>query len=163
MLMTKAEKIVYYAEQQVHHGSIYLWGGQGEKVKTLTLIKVCQMENSADNAARVVKYVYNNRLNMDSKAKAYDCSGLVCKSLEYAKVVASGFDTNAQGLYLKYDKIAIGKRRMGDLVYKFSNGTATHVGIVFNENYVIEAKGRDYGVVKTKFDSSWTGCNRPVG
>lgn len=161
--MTKAEKIVYYAEQQIHHGSIYVWGGQGEKVKTLTLLKLCQMENSADNAGRVVKYVYNNRMNMDSKAKVYDCSGLVCKALEYAKVVASGFDTNAQGLYLKYDKIPVGKRRMGDLVFKFSSGVATHVGIVFNEDYVIEAKGRDYGVVKTKFDSSWTACNRPVG
>lgn len=163
MIMTKAEKIVYYAEQQVHHGSIYLWGGQGEKVKTLTLLKVCEKENSADNAARVIKHVYNNRMHIDSKAKAYDCSGLACKALEYAKVVASGFDTNAQGLYLKYDKIPIGKRRSGDLVYKLSNGVASHVGIVFNENYIIEAKGRDVGVVKSKFDSSWNACNRPVG
>lgn len=161
--MNKVDKIVYYAEQQVHHNDPYVWSGQGEKLKTLTVLKLCEMETSVENAQRVIEYVYKNRVNFDSKTKIYDCSGLVCKALEYAGVVKSGFDTTANELYLKFDKVPIGIRRRGDLIFKFNKAmVATHVGIVFDENYVIEAKGRDYGVVKSKIDNSWTGCNRPI-
>lgn len=161
--MNKVDKMIYYAEQQAHHNDPYIWGGQGEKLKTLTVLKLCEMETSAENAQRVIEYVYKNRVNFDNKTKVYDCSGLVCKALEYAGIVKSGFDTTANELYLKFDKVPIGNRRRGDLIYKFNKAMiATHVGIVYGESYVIEAKGRDYGVVMSKIDNSWTGCNRPI-
>lgn len=154
------DKLVYYALQQVHHGSIYVWGGQGQKLKSFKLLELVEMETSAENAERVVKHLYNSRGSIDNLARIFDCSGLVCKALEYAKFVTSGFDLNANGLYLKYDKKSIIKRERGDLIYKLNNaGVAVHVGIVYDYDYVIEDKGRDYGVVKSKIDSSWNACN----
>lgn len=154
------DKMVYYALQQVHHGSAYVWGGQGQKLKGFKVLELIEMETSAENADRVVNYIYKNRNSIDSLARIFDCSGLVCKALEYAKLEPSGFDMTANGLYLKYDKKSIGKRVRGDLIYKISNtGNAVHVGIVYDYDYVIEAKGRDYGVVKSKIDSSWNACN----
>lgn len=161
--MSKVDKMIYYAEKQVHHNDPYIWSGQGEKLKSLTVLKLCEMETSAENAQRVIEYIYNNRVNFDSKTKVFDCSGLVCKALAYAGFVKSSFDSTANDLYLKYDKVPIGKRQRGDLIFKFNKAMiAIHVGIVFDDTYVIEAKGRDYGVVKSKIDNSWTACNRPV-
>ena len=163
MKVTKVEKIVYYAEQQVHHNDPYVWSGQGEKLKSLTVLKLCEMETTVENAKRVIEYIYNNRVHFDSKTKIYDCSGLACKALEYAGIVKSGFEATANDLYLKYGKVPIGKRQKGDLIFKINKAMiATHVGIVYDEFYVIEAKGRDYGVVKSKIDSSWNACNRPI-
>ena len=154
------DKMVYYALQQVHHGSPYVWGGQGQKLKSFKLMELVEMETSSENAQRVVNYVYKNRTSIDSLARIFDCSGLVCKAMEYAKLAPSGFDMTANGLYLKYDKKSIIKRERGNLIYKLNNaGVAVHVGIVYDYDYVIEAKGRDYGVVKSKIDSSWNACN----
>lgn len=156
----KIEKMLYYALQQVHHGSAYVWGGQGEKLKSFTVEKLVNMETSSDNAQRVVNYMYKNRTRIDSLARIFDCSGLICKSLEYAGVVKKGFDSTANELYLKYDKKSISKRERGNLIYKLNqSGIAVHVGIVYDYDYVIEAKGRDVGVVKSKIDNSWNACN----
>ena len=68
--MTRIEKAIYYVKQQISHKSPYVWGGQGEKLKKLTCNKLCQMETSADNAARVIKFIKTSKPDM--KAKIYD-------------------------------------------------------------------------------------------
>ena len=159
--MTKLEKVIYYCQQQIKHGSIYVWGGQGQKLNKFDLIDLARMETSGDNAGRVAKFVYNHIKNIDDKAKIFDCSGLIIMALIYGKVLTKGYDTTAQGLYKMYEKISINNRMRGDLVYKMENGIAVHVGIVIDRDHVIECKGRDYGVVETVFDNSWNACNRP--
>lgn len=159
--MTKLEKTIYYCLQQIKHGSIYIWGGQGQKVKKLNLFDLARMETTSDNAGRVAKHVFNALKKIDSKAKAFDCSGLIILALIYAKVLPKGFDTTAQGLYQMFDKVSITNRTKGDLIYKMENGKAVHVGIVNDYHHVIECKGRDYGVVESIIDNSWNACNRP--
>ena len=68
--MTKLQKAIYYAEQQVKHGSIYVWSGQGQKVNVLSLKNLARMENSAENAARVAKKAYAENTNLKEACMA---------------------------------------------------------------------------------------------
>lgn len=160
--MGKLDKALYYARKQVEHCSPYVWGGQGEKLSKLTALKLAQMETSADNAARVIKFIFNHLKLFDKHTKIFDCSGLICCILIYAGVLKAGSDYTAAGLYGKFNKILIAARRAGDLIYKTDgSGSITHVGICLSDTEVVEAKGRDYGVVISTIDGSWTRANRP--
>lgn len=161
--MTKLQKAIYYAEQQVKHGSIYVWGGQGEKVNVLTVKQLARMENSADNAARVAKYVYRNIANMDGKARCFDCSGLVICALVYADVLPSSYDGTADMLknYKGFKHVNMEAKQAGDLLFKCDdNLKAFHVGI-WNGSQIVEAAGRDRGVIFSPINSSWNACRRP--
>lgn len=159
--MTKCEKALYYARKQVEHCGVYVWGGQGEKLKKLTAPKLAQMETSSENAARVERFIFHHLKAFDKNTKIFDCSGLACCALIYAGVLKAGEDLTAAGLYNRFTKVLIANRRDGDLIFKTSDGAITHVGIVDGAG-VIEAKGRDYGVVISDIDSSWTLATRPT-
>ena len=160
--MTKLDKAIYYANRQIENRSVYVWSGQGEKLNKFKAVQLAKMETSADNAARVIKFIFNHLKEFNSKTKVFDCSGFICCMLIYAKVLSKGSDASAAQLYTMYERVAIGNRQAGDLVYKSENGSIVHVGFVLDPNTIIECKGRDYGVVKTKFDSAWKLCNRPT-
>lgn len=70
--------------------------------------------------------------------------------------------TRANGIMGKCDKITKDKLRIGDFVFKTnSSGRATHIGYIADSDLnVIEAKGRDYGVTKSKL-SGWSVYGRP--
>lgn len=160
--MTKCEKALYYARKQVEHCGVYVWGGQGEKLKKLSAPKLAQMETSSENAARVERFIFNHLKAFDKNTKIFDCSGLACCALIYAGVLKAGEDLTAAGLYNRFPKALIANRRSGDLIFKTNDaGAITHVGIVDGAG-VIEAKGRDYGVVISDIDSSWTLAARPT-
>ena len=55
--MTKREKAIYYATQQTKNGSIYLWGGQGEKLADLTDQDIYDKETSKANAETVFNFI----------------------------------------------------------------------------------------------------------
>ena len=160
--MSKLDKALYFARKQVEHSSPYVWGGQGEKLAKLTAPRLAQMETSADNAARVIKFIFNNLKAFDKHTKIFDCSGLICCALIYAGVLPKGSDYTAAGLYDKFNKIMFAARRAGDLIYKLdSSGNVTHVGICISDSEVIEMKGRDYGCIISQINDSWTRANRP--
>ena len=160
--MTKLDKAIYYANRQIENRSVYVWSGQGEKLSKFKAVQLAKMETSADNAARVIKFIFNHLKEFNSKTKVFDCSGFICCMLIYAKVLSKGTDASAAQLYTMFERVAIGNRQAGDLVYKSENGNIVHVGFVLDPNTIIECKGRDYGIVKTKFDSTWKLCNRPT-
>ena len=160
--MSKLDKALYFARKQVEHTSPYVWGGQGEKLAKLTAPRLAQMEMSADNAARVIKFIYTHLKLFDKHTKIFDCSGLICCALIYAGVLPKGSDYTAAGLYDKFNKIMFAARRAGDLIYKVdSSGNVTHVGICISDCEVIEAKGRNYGCIISQIDDSWKRANRP--
>lgn len=160
--MSRLDKALYFARKQVEHSSLYVWGGQGEKLSKLTAPRLAQMETSADNAARVIKFIFNHLKMFDKHTKIFDCSGLICCALIYAGVLTKGSDYTAAGLYDKFNKIMFAARRAGDLIYKLdSSGNVTHVGICISDSEVIEMKGRDYGCIITQINDSWTRANRP--
>ena len=160
--MSKLDKALYFARKQVEHSSPYVWGGQGEKLAKLTAPRLAQMETSADNAARVIKFIFTHLKLFDKHTKIFDCSGLIVCALIYAGVLPKGSDYTAAGLYDKFNKIMFAARRAGDLIYKLDSfGNITHVGICISDSEVIEAKGRDYGCIISQINNSWTRANRP--
>ena len=161
--MAQLEKALYYAEKQCSRCSPYVWAGQGQKLKTITLEDLAAMETSGDNAGRVAKYVYNNRDRITKDSKIFDCSGFVICCLIYAGYLPKGYDSTADGLMKSnyFERVDFNRRQPGDLIFKCENHKAYHVGIVTHDGFVAEARGRDYGVVNRLQDAVWTECRRP--
>lgn len=158
--MTKQDKTIYYAQRQVINHSAYVWGGQGQKLRKVTVEKLAEMETSASNVAVVMQYIYAHLKEFNAKTKIFDCSGLVICALIYAGLLKKGYDTTADGLMHLYPKVTAAQA--GDLVFKVdSTGHAYHVGILQDAQTVIECKGRSYGVVYSKYGSKWNAAVRP--
>lgn len=104
--------------------------------------------------------------------QVFDCAGLIkaylwTKSIDDTHPVykssqdygATGFYNNAKskGSISSFQKIA------GQLVFKGTDKTKSHVGVYIGNDQVIEAKGHAYGVIKSKFSSGgwkyWAQCH----
>ena len=119
-------------------------------------------------------YYCNNDYPSQYGKRVHDCVGLVKGYLWSSSPTAepkynSTQDVSAFGMY------NVSKQRgnkssfpgvEGTLVYKASNAnnylTIHHVGVYSTDGYVYEAKGHEYGVVKTKFNRNdwqfWSYC-----
>lgn len=154
------QKFLYYMRKRAGLHDPYIWGGQGEKLRKLSLIDLCNMETSLDNACRVLRYVdkmLEKGYNM-SKCKCFDCSGLVTYYLQHLGVITS--DMTAQSLYSFSKHKPISEALPGDLIFRGeTEKSIVHVGVYMGDMKVIEAKGRDYGVCETAYeDARWSYC-----
>lgn len=155
--MKNKDKFVKLAEDEAKNNSLYLWGGQGEKVLETNPKKLLKMETSAANVGRILKCLANKFITgavMD-KAKYFDCSGLVVYLLQTLGLIES--DYTANDIYKKLctpiKKIEL---KRGDLVFINSGAKISHVGIYAGDNMVVEAVGRDYGILKRQMSkNSW--------
>lgn len=131
----------------VRYHSIYLWGAQGQLVNQLTEEQIRNMETSETNANRVITFIAMLRyFNMIKKfTRAFDCSGLICWALVMCRLEPEGFDMTADNLFKRYPHVT--KVTPGVLVHR-----SGHIGCYIGYNHVVEAKGRDWGVVITPFD-----------
>lgn len=148
--MSKRDKLIKYANDEVKNNSLYLWGGQGESVMETTPDIVRKKETNDQNASRVLKTLagrINSGLNM-KKARYFDCSGLVVDILRRLSIIKETEDFTASGIY-KNLCVPITKAdiKAGDLCFIASKGNITHVGIITDTNICVEAAGRDLGVV----------------
>lgn len=160
--MSTVSKVISQAKKQIEYHSIYLWGAQGEKVRNLSIKKIIKMETSAGNAKRVLNFIASIAEYITSSTRAFDCSGFICWLFCKYGILPKGYDNTANGLMKKFSVVNIAERKAGDLVFKcYDNGNAYHVGLYVGDNKVIEAKGRDYGVIVSTFDTSWDECRRP--
>lgn len=147
--MKNNEKFVKLAREEIKNNSLYLWGGQGESVEKTTPEKIQKMETSQGNAARILKLLsakLTAGCNM-KKAKYFDCSGLVVDLLQRMELIKD--DYTADGIYKELcEPVKLSDLKKGDLCFIDQNGKKVHVGIWDKEyNQVIEAAGRDLGVV----------------
>lgn len=160
--MSYLAKFIAYLNEQVQDHSIYVWGAQGQKGNAVTEAWIRRRETSEANANRAIAFWKKQvEAGFGNVLRAFDCSGLGVYFLMENKLL--GYDTTAHGLMGKCDKITRDKLRIGDFVFKVnSSGRATHIGyVVDNELNVIEAKGRDYGVIKRPMDKGWNAYGRP--
>ena len=157
---------IEYLDEQYKNGCIYVWGAQGESDISENWIK--KKETSTENANRAVK-LWKKRVNAGYKnIRAFDCSGL---GMFYLQNITGAYSGDANANTLMNDKCnKITKRsalKKGDWVFRVnSSGRAYHIGyIVTDDLQVIEAKGRDDGVVKRGIDASgssyWNAYGRP--
>ena len=148
----KLKSIVSSLNAEVKNNSVYVWGGQGEKLLSSGFIEILNKEDTPENAARIAKHVKTLLKSGKSlkNSRIFDCSGLIGQVLIDHKILKS--DTTADGIYRKAlaegSKVAVAKMKAGDVVFKVSNGRAVHVGMCVGANgKCVEAMGRDVGVV----------------
>ncbi len=154
-------KFISYLEEQVKNHSIYVWGGQGEQGRQINEEWICRRENSTANAARTIAFWRKQVLaGYGEVLRAFDCSGLAMYFL--LKEGLLNRDTTANGLLEKCIKIRKDELQPGDFVFKMdAKGKAYHVGYVADDALnVIEAQGRDAGVIKRPL-KGWNAYGRP--
>lgn len=157
------DKFISHLEEEVQNGSIYVWGAQGQGADVISEEWIKKRETSASNAARAIG-LWKKRVAEGKGATlhAFDCSGLGMAFLRNEEKIVSS-DMNANAMMGKCEQISKADLRRGDWVFKVTSGRATHIGyIVDNKLNVIEAKGRDYGVIKSPLGKgSWNRYGRP--
>lgn len=125
----------------------YVWGGQGQNANKLTENEIKAMETSEKNANRVIQFVkmlVAYKL-MTKLTKIFDCSGLVCYALYKCGKESKDFDIRADDLWKKYKWCK--EVTPGNLIHR-----SGHIAVYIGYNHLIEAKGRDYGVVISPYD-----------
>lgn len=143
-----ASDFTEYLKEQVRNHSIYVWGAQGQKKPTITEAWIRKREKTKRNADRAIAHWKKEvREGYGDVLRAFDCSGL--GTFFFLKHGLIDHDVNAEGLRNLCREIRRSDLREGDLVFRMSGGRAVHVGYAIDGDRVIEAKGRDVGVVES--------------
>ena len=148
----KTSDFIKWLESKV--GSPYLWGGQGETLYGI-ITKYAKTKDQSDSATKdMIKFMGIKDVEF------FDCSGL---GVDYMlKNGLISYDTTADGLYRKCDKISKEEAVPGDFVFLFNgSGKATHVGYVVENGYVVHALNQKVGVIKEKLSKRKWVYGRP--
>jgi len=163
------QEFLNYLGEQEDNGSVYVWGAQGQGSETISESWIRRMETSRSNADRAIALWKRRKAEGKDALRAFDCSGLIVYFFQNLKGVLKS-DTTANGLKGMCGQISQAQLLPGDFVFRvYTNGAnkgkAYHVGVVVDaEKNVIEAKGRDYGVVKRPLNAEagyWNAFGRP--
>lgn len=130
------------------HHAIYLWGGNGELVEKNSKL-IFKNETSPANIARVLRTIalYYDRGYDMSMAQMVDCSGLIISALRKLGLISSVDDYRAKDLQSMSKAVKLIDLNPGDLVFNKIKD-CSHVGVYIGYDMVVEAQGRDFGVVK---------------
>ena len=160
--MGNLSDFILYMNEQTSNHSIYVWGAQGQKGADITEAWIRKCETSDKNAERAIAYWKKQcEAGYGGVLRAFDCSGLGVYFLLDRGLIRS--DMTAHGLMRNCLRIPKRELRTGDFVFQVNLlGKASHIGYVVDRvRTVIEARGRDYGVVKGGLDGRWNAYGRP--
>lgn len=149
-------EFISYLNDQV--GQPYLWGGQHTKLTPENYKSViARREEKPENRRLVEQFCEKKFAEGETVLYAYDCSGLGVYWLYNYKHLWPG-DVNANTMMNRcVDLDTPEPPERGWWVFKKSGNRATHIGYMVDDEYLIEAKGRAYGVVKTKWrEGDWS-------
>lgn len=134
-----------------HVGDMYVWGADGEMISGIDSPEqwIHKKETSVANANRAIDFMKNAEKN---PLYAFDCSGLVVAFLLERGYIES--DMSSRGLYKICTPIERKDLEAGDLVFRHNGERIYHVGVFVGNDMVIEAKGRDDGVVMRDINAS---------
>lgn len=163
MMQLNLNDYISYLEQQVANHSIYVWAAQGQGYNVISDEWIRKMETSEVNANRAIKNWHKQvDAGYGKVLKAFDCSGL---GMYYLMMKMAIIDMTADRMYRDLcEPITKTQLRRGDWVFKQdSTGKKTHVGYIVDDTLrVIEAQGRDAGVVKRSLSANkWNCYGRP--
>jgi hypothetical protein len=131
---------------------IYVWGTAGDVVLSESWIRM--NETSEANALRAIK-LWKARLAAGIRPViSFDCSGLGVYALRYHKLSTIRYSSRG---FRRISQLTTDPK-VGDFAIKAYDGgagDAYHIGYISRPGYVIEAKGRDDGVVETAL-KGWT-------
>ena len=153
---------IEYLKDQL--GQPYLWGGQHTKLTPENYIRVIERKEAGrgkypDGTSYAQAAIDFCKKKFDEGASvlyAYDCSGLGCYWL-YNLTHLYKCDVNANTMMGRCQLYTEPPRR-GWWVFRLDGSRASHIGYMVNDEYLVEAKGRKYGVVKTKFRAKDWNC-----
>lgn len=155
------EFIVYLNEQI---GQPYVWGGQHTRLTPENYVRIVEKKETgrggySDGQSYIDAAIDFCKKKFEEGAKvlyAYDCSGLGCYWLCNLKHLYRT-DVNANTMMNRCDlKNDLPKK--GWWVFRLNGKRASHIGYMIDDKYLIEAKGRKYGVVKTEFKTKDWHC-----
>lgn len=144
------DAFIEYLKAQV--GEPYLWGGQHTRLTPENYKAVIERrESDPKHRAEAMTFCEKKFRAGATVLYAYDCSGLGCYwlcNLTHLYRCDVNANTMMGRCELKEDR-----PRRGWWVFRLAEGQnrASHIGYMIDDEYLIEAKGRKYGVVKTKF------------
>lgn len=113
------------------------------------------------DTARDYEYLakcYRSKFDM-SKSRAGDCSGIIVGVMRDLSIIKPTADYRAKDFQAKATPVPLADLQPADLVFDRKKD-ATHVGVVEKIEsgipFVIESRGRDYGVVRRKLsEGNW--------
>lgn len=148
--MKSLNSFIEHLEEEARNHSIYVWGAQGQDHTIISEEWIKKVETNEKNAARAIAFWKKQvAAGFGDVLKAFDCSGLGMAFLQNETGISKS-DMTANGMMGKCEIITKGEVRRGCWVFKVKDGKATHIGYVVDDDLnVIEAKGRDYGVIKS--------------
>lgn len=155
------DEFVEYLKGQL--GQPYVWGGQHTKLTPENYVAVIEKREAGrggypDGTTYAQAAIDFCKAKFDEGATvlyAYDCSGLGCYWLYNLTHLYKG-DVNANTMMNRCELRADEAPNRGWWVFRLDGKKASHIGYMIDDQTLIEAKGRKYGVVKTKFrEKDW--------
>lgn len=148
-------EFINYLYEQI--GQPYLWGGQHTKLTPENYVRVIEKKEAGrggypDGESYAQACIDFCRKKFEEGATVlygYDCSGLGCYWLENLAHLYR-CDVNANTMMGRCELKEEPPKR-GWWVFRLDGKRAVHIGYMIDNEYLIEAAGRKYGVVKTKF------------
>lgn len=156
------DQFIEYLQEQV--GQPYVWGGQHTKLTPENYVRVIERREEGrgkypDGTTYAQAAIDFCRAKFDEGTTvlyAYDCSGLGCYwlcNLTHLYKCDVNANTMMGRCVLKDEP-----PKRGWWVFRLSGQRASHIGYMIDDEYLIEAKGRKYGVVKTRFRAKDWAC-----
>lgn len=153
--MSKLNEFIAYLNEQV--GQPYLWGGQHTKLTPSNYISVIAKKESKEESQKLVEAYCKKKFDSGIDVLyAYDCSGLGVYWLYNLQHLWKS-DVNANTMMGRcVDLDTPEPPEKGWWVFRLDGKRAVHIGYMIDNEYLIEAKGRKYGVVVTKWrEGDW--------
>ena len=138
-------------------GQVYVWGGHGQY--NLTDAQIRSMDTSHANAQRSIDFIKKLKAKGVTTYRCFDCSGLISRYFYDLGLVPSKRNCNhlasmCEAIHTPASVSALeAALRPGDLVFRKSSEKYYHVGVYIGGGQVVEAKGRDDGVVQRRLDA----------
>ena len=136
----------------------YVWGGQHTELTPDNFVEVITKKESSEKyRQQAIEYCENLWEDGFEIAWAYDCSGLGMYWLQNLMHIYSK-DMSANSMK-GCCEIVEAEPKKGYWVFRCdSSGKATHIGYMVDDDHLIEAKGRAYGVCLTKYEADDWSC-----
>lgn len=153
--MKKYDQFLNYLQHQI--GQPYLWGGQHTKLTPENYKAViAKRESKEENRRRVEAYCEKMFAEGETVLYAYDCSGLGCYWL-YNLQHLYRCDVTADTMMHRCNLVEDLPKK-GYWLFKRAGSKATHIGYMVSDTNLIEAGGRDVGVIERAFRAKDWAC-----
>lgn len=164
-MATRQEFCDAMTEVYNNHG-VYIGTANGEYTESLTIGQIHKMEETYARRDSKGKPVWDSDTRRDlayigkcyeqgwdmSKSRSGDCSGIIVGIMRDLGIIKPTADYRARDFQAKSTPVPLADLQPADLVFDKMKD-ATHVGVFVGGGdglygYVIESRGRDYGVTK---------------